>query len=156
MEFKVSTPFSFLFWRCAGCCHILKRTLLNICLWFTDIKYLLSVNAHKNQNASLNVKTSHLHEHTSAMTMSWHFLMNLFSALTIVCRNLRYWTCRPWDSVQWTKCCTTRSLISLHSWKLFMKMCCMVTASRICKTFKKLFSTVTLPVGRKWKFGLGC
>lgn len=65
------------------------------------------------------------------MTMSWHFLMNFPSALTIVWRNLIYWTFRPWVSMQWTKCWTTLSLISLHSWKLFMKMCCIVTASRI-------------------------
>lgn len=67
------------------------------------------------------------------MTISWHFLMNLFSALTIVWRNLRYWTLRPCVSMQWTKCWTTRSLISLHNWKLFINMCCIVMASRIWK-----------------------
>lgn len=37
---------------------------------------------------------------TSAMTMSWHFLMNFPSALTIVCKNFMYWTFRPWVSMQ--------------------------------------------------------
>lgn len=80
------------------------------------------------------------------MTMSWHFLMNLFSAFTMVCRNFRYCTCRPWVSVQWTKCWTTRSLISLHNWKLFMKMCCMVTASRIWERRKEEERTSTKSV----------
>uniref|UniRef100_A0A2M4B3G0 Putative secreted protein n=1 Tax=Anopheles triannulatus TaxID=58253 RepID=A0A2M4B3G0_9DIPT len=57
--------------------------------------------------------------------------MNWFSALMIVCRNFRYSTCRPWISMQCTKCCTTLSLTSLHRLRLSLKMLHTVSASRI-------------------------
>jgi hypothetical protein len=55
--------------------------------------------------------------------------MNWFSVLTMVCRNRRYWTCFPCDSMQWTKCCTTFSLTSLQSVALSWKMAHIVCAS---------------------------
>ena len=57
----------------------------------------------------------------TCMTRSWHLLMNCDSVWTMVWRNLRYCTCLPWLSMQWTKCWTTFSFTSLHrtalSWK---------------------------------------
>lgn len=64
---------------------------------------------------------------TSCITISWHFLINWFSAFTMVCRNLRYCTCFPWVSMQWTKCCMTFGLTSLHrvelSWNILQTVC---------------------------------
>lgn len=62
--------------------------------------------------------------------MSWHFFTYFPSALMMVCRKLRYWMCRPCVARQWIKWCSTDSLISEQSWKLLLKMCCIVSASR--------------------------
>ena len=51
----------------------------------------------------------------TCMTKSWHLLMNCDSVWTMVWRNLRYCTCFPWLSMQWTKCWTTFSFTSLHN-----------------------------------------
>lgn len=53
--------------------------------------------------------------------------MNWFSALTIVWRNFRYWTCLPLVSMQWTKCWITLGFTSLQSnelsWKILQTVC---------------------------------
>lgn len=67
---------------------------------------------------------------TSVMIMSWHFFTYFPSALMMVCRKLRYWMWRPCVARQWIKWCSTDSLISEQSWKLLLKMCCIVSASR--------------------------
>ena len=59
---------------------------------------------------------------TSAITMSWVFLMYWPSVFTTVWRNLIYWTCLPWVSIQCTKCCITLSVISLASCSLSWNM----------------------------------
>lgn len=64
------------------------------------------------------------------MIMSWHFFTYFPSALMMVCRKLRYWMWRPCVARQWIKWCSTDSLISEQSWKLLLKMCCIVSASR--------------------------
>ena len=49
------------------------------------------------------------------LKLIFRYLMNWFSVLTMVWRNLRYCTCLPCDSMLWTKCWTTFSFTSLHN-----------------------------------------
>lgn len=87
-------------------------------------KYYLNILINMNM-INVYISPSHIKFKvlfTSFMTLHWHSFTYLPSVFTMVWRKHRYCTWRPWVSMQCTKWCTTRSLISLHRWKLFLKM----------------------------------